>query len=370
MNRPRRVALYVALGLTGSAIGLLPTIAERAAFWNLLLFVTALLVSWTVFVRWLPARRVLLALSSALLVLTVVEFVLRESRPAEMRGGPGLAAARHLPDVGFAAMPSRTTRSRLVRDGRTVYDVRYTVDENGLRVTPPAGPDPVATVVCFGCSFMFGHGVEDAESLPYRVAARAGGRARVYNFAFHGYGPHQMLALLESGRLARIVEPGGKVVGVYLAIADHVPRAAGVGWWATKGPRYVLAGDTVRREGDQRDRFPLLGWFPTLEKSEIFKRIVIPEGAGRPEDDVLFAAIVDAARRRFEALFPGGTFHALFWPDGRSEELAAMLRARGVRARPVELPPGDVMLAGDPHPNAFGHDAAAAFVVRECLGLR
>ena len=76
----------------------------------------------------------------------------------------------------------------------------YTIGPNGLRVSPPY--EEVADVPCalfFGGSFTFGTGVEDDEALPYVAGILSEGKYRVYNFGYRGYGPHQMLAALESG---------------------------------------------------------------------------------------------------------------------------------------------------------------------------
>jgi len=81
-----------------------------------------------------------------------------------------------------------------------VYKATYTIDKKGLRVGPEASNNRAEKcVVFFGGSFTFGRGVEDYEALPYLVAQESGGRFRTINLAFSGYGPHQMLAMLENG---------------------------------------------------------------------------------------------------------------------------------------------------------------------------
>ena len=145
---------YIALGTTVAAIALFGVVAERAAFWNLTLMVMVVLVTWTVAIRTSALRRVFLLLSTVALVLTAAEAVIREiHRPPGPP--PDFPAQRYLADVGYCPAPGHSTRSRKEADGRTVFDVRYTIDKNGLRVTPPAGPEPAATLLCFGCSFTF-----------------------------------------------------------------------------------------------------------------------------------------------------------------------------------------------------------------------
>ena len=61
-------------------------------------------------------------------------------------------------------------------------------------------------VAFFGCSFMFGHGVEDDQTLPYYFVREAGGTFEGFNFAGEGWGPHQMLREIEN----RLRSPGGR----------------------------------------------------------------------------------------------------------------------------------------------------------------
>jgi len=350
-----------------AAVALFPRMAANAAFWNLLLMVTIVLVTWTVAIASPGPRRLLLVLSTVAAMLTIVEVAVRELLEPEAFVPWRLSEAERRRDIGYGAVPGRTNHSKRMLRDRTLYEVDYGIDKNGLRVTPPAKPGTEVTLLCFGCSFMFGEGVADHEALPYLVASRTSGRVKSYNFALHGYGPNHMLAWLEGGRVPRIVDPRGRVVALYLAIPHHVQRAAGVSLWA-KSPRYRLeAGRAVRDGMYSLPVHPLAG-YGLLRKSAIARRLV-RRPPRPPASPALFLAIVDAARHRFEALYPDGAFHALFWPEAGSGPLAAALRERGLSARVLRLPDGDYIIEGDGHPNAAGHDAAATFVLREVLGL-
>ena len=368
-QRRQRIRWSIATGATVAAVLLFGPVTEQAAFWNLTLLMMVVLIAWTVAVRTPVARRLLLVLATTAAVVTATEAVIREIRrpPGPW---PDFPAQRYLPDVGYCPAPGSSARSRKEVHGRTIFDVSYTIDQQGLRVAPPAGPDVDATLISFGCSFTFGDGGEDDETWPYRVGVRSKGRVKVYNFAYHAWGPHQTLALLEGGRVERVVKPEGRVVGIYLAIWDHVNRSAGLGQFSITGPRYLLTDRRLRRAGMLIDRFPALGFFPALRKSEIYKRAVLGRARPRPTDPGLMAAILAEAKRRFEETYGAGTFQVLLWPGARTDELKAILSDRGLRPQVVALPPGNLMIDGDPHPNPKGQDAAAAFVLRECLSRR
>src|SRR5207247_10000624 len=120
---------------------------------------------------------------------------------------------RYAPDAN-----RRVTARKLYRD-QVLYDVTYTIGPDGLRVAPPAYDVAVGgCVVFFGDSVSFGEGVNDDQTFPYLVGLKTEGRYRIYNFAFSGYGPHQMLAALQAGRVARIVLCRSTRV-IYLTIA-------------------------------------------------------------------------------------------------------------------------------------------------------
>ena len=63
-----------------------------------------------------------------------------------------------------------------------------------------------------------------------------------YNLAFNGYGPHQMLAILENG-LEREVVHCKPDIDIYQGIVHHVARVNGIVKWDSHGPRYVLNDD-------------------------------------------------------------------------------------------------------------------------------
>ena len=89
-----------------------------------------------------------------------------------------------------------------------------------------------------------------------------------------------------------------------------------------------------------------------------------------PPADVTVATYWTTIIPALEAAHGAGSFYVLLWPGERTDKLKAILSSQGLQPRVVTLPPGDLMLDGDPHPNAKGHDAAAAFLLRECLSMR
>ncbi len=199
------------------------------------------------------------------------------------------------PVLGFAPPANAAVGSTVRFDGVLIYDVVYTTDANGLRVPPPA-EHATECILFFGCSFMFGEGSNDEDTIPYRVGVESQGRYQVRNFAFSGYGPHQMLAAIESGRVEQAADCDPRYA-VYLAIPDHALRAAGKRVFDTHGPRYMLTeqGD-VTRVGTFADEAPVGALVRETESA------VVALFAGRdepyaPADGRLFRALLRAADR-------------------------------------------------------------------------
>lgn len=285
------------------------------------------------------------------------------------------------PVLGYGAWPDRRFTSRKFTGERQVYAVTYTIGKDGLRVSPRHPQKPPA--LFFGGSFTFGEGVDDRESMPYQAALQAGGNIDSYNFGFHGYGPHQMLAALEFGRVADLV-PRTARWAVYQALPHHAARAAGEAAWDVQGPCYQLNGSG---EAVHRGRFfevaasqPETGpWRKALARSAIGRRFLdLTHRRTRKNQAARMAAIVDRARSIFEAGRPDAEFHVIFWNDaGRmSDRIEADLRSRGIRLhRITDILPGihtrpeDWLITDDGHPNARAHRRIAAYVVNRIFDL-
>ena len=163
---------------------------------------------------------------------------LRYSKPLRSNGGP----------LGYAPLPDRVVEARKSVGSERIYDVTYSIDDHGLRITPgvKASTAPRGAFLFFGCSFTFGEGLNDDETLPYDFARELGFAYPVVNLGFSGYGPHQMLKRIESGMLDAVVS-GPVRAAVYVALPSHVDRAAGRAWWDPVGPKYLLDSQGIAR---------------------------------------------------------------------------------------------------------------------------
>jgi len=288
---------------------------------------------------------------------------------------------QNVPVLGYAAYPSVQATSRKMHGGRILYDVIYSMNSHGLRITPPARIPGARGVLFFGCSFTLGEGVRDEEAMPYQVGLMAGDGFQVYNFGFHGYGPHQMLAALEYGFVDSVATVTPKYV-IYQALPEHVGRAAGLSSWDRHGPRYQLTPEgSVVYTGP----FDASLWTPgpveayvrwQAQKSSIGRLILAWPRSPTRQDVARFVAIVTQTKRLTETRWPGSEFHVLFWSDGTrmSRRIERELREQGVRVHEiVEAIPGIDRMPSryripiDGHPTELAHREIARYVTERIL---
>ncbi len=291
-------------------------------------------------------------------------------------------------------------------DGVQVFDVTYTIDSDGLRISPPYDPQHnLGSLIFFGCSFTFGEGVQDDEAMPYLVGLMAHGRYAIYNFGFHAYGPNQMLAALEQGVMDSIVKYPPKHV-IYQAIPDHLERVAGLAAYARHAPKYTrrLDGEIVyqghfdevspsSKEKFSRAWAPIGEWLksngwvkPNLERPLVYTK-VMERYRGITSDDIeLFIGIVNKAKDEAETRYSGSQFHVILWDKGfpgfaKKEFLDQILNGFKERRINVHLishiiqdsPDTDTFSAKyelhvhDHHPNQNAHRIIAEYVINTIL---
>lgn len=283
--------------------------------------------------------------------------------------------------LGYAPVKNRSgVWTRYIGDD-FVFRIEYTIDSRGMRISPPTnGAMDRPCVFFFGGSYTFGSGVNDAETYPYRAGVKAGGRYRTYNFAFRGYGPHQMLAALEDNGYEEDLQCQPRHV-VYMMIPDHVRRAAGFTSWDRNGPRYVLDDDgeivLAGRIGDGRRKTDGLV-ARLLGRSMIWRRILAflaPKPDERSAD--LTSAIIERAGEIVSERHPDGAFHVIVWPSTQPLPAAVIddLLSSGLEVHSI----GDILAdfessreqyrlhPHDAHPNARAHGIIGDYIATEIL---
>ena len=146
-------------------------------------------------------KEVYLAIGSVLVAFGAAEAAARIFLPAPFRSGEEpvihrVRLHRSDPRIGWvlSETPVRVPHRLADAQGNVQYDVTYTVAAGQRRTSenPPEAPPVIAT----GCSFTFGHGLNDQDTWPWLLQQRSP-RYRVMNVATMGYGTDQALLAAE-----------------------------------------------------------------------------------------------------------------------------------------------------------------------------
>jgi hypothetical protein len=210
-----------------------------------------------------------------------------------------------------------------------VYDVDYTSNQYGLRISPhdinkfADLPKDYQNIACFGCSCTFGIGVNDNEAWPYLIEEQSKGKFRTYNFALGGYGPHQMLRMLQTGFLDTVNMKKKPVAAIYLAITDHIARSAckyNYFIWDINGPRYELnSSDKLEYAGKFNDGLisKIKFWiFRKLAKSYLISnsnwiKNLLGWNISQKDED-RYIHIIMQSKETFTKRY-GGRFYVILW---------------------------------------------------------
>jgi hypothetical protein len=262
---------------------------------------------------------------------------------------------------GPAAGGKIRVASRCTYGNELVYDVLYSRDEEGRRITPDRGDKADTAILLFICSCTVGEGVNDQETFAWQLGAMLGEKFQVFNYGFHGYGSHHMLALIESGRLDAIVRRYTQTYALFLTISDHVERTAGHRPFHV-GPRYILENGVLTYAGMFTHAVDKL-----FAGSRVYEQIkpAYYRWLGYDRAFNTHVAIVTKSMHELAARYQA---HALtvIYPDFLRIE--PILRAQGVRTLSlagvmpdyVSTPEKYVLkVKVDGHPNALAHTRIA-----------
>jgi len=307
---------------------------------------------------------------------------------------------RHDDEIGFVAVKNGRTVRRHLASGLSYH---LFTDDRGARVNAPTERTPPRVdLVTVGCSFAWGHGVENEDTFTEHLRRRLG--VSVANFALAGYGTVHSFLLLR-----RQLDLRPRAV-VYSFIDDHLQR--NLSPCAPSYAPFCAPAAHVGFDGDGRPRIdpPDPRLFSVELNRRFYEEITMTDGFS--VRDVFWRARVDLLRlRQTRAIaFPNdgrSQSASLRWLVGRLAEETRRAGAgllivrvpglqRGTAAPPpaaltdataahhvtlVDLTPaverywasdpsGSLFLAGDGHPNRTAHALIAAELERALRSRR
>ncbi|HMN68330.1 MAG TPA: hypothetical protein PKC28_07300 [Bdellovibrionales bacterium] len=307
-----------------------------------------------------------------------------EPRPQELKPAHGT----HLPR-GFVGqdgdgiswlLPNAKGRSyKNTLSGEKVYDVFYETDAEARRRTPGQGePTRTKPFLFLGCSFVFGDGVEQDQTLA-AAASRLEKNYRFYNYGMLGIGPGNLLRRVRMPEFGRdLPRAGGKAV--YLMMDHHLNRVVGSldiyqnsFNWDRGLPEFTLSRDgALIDHGSFAQARPVLGrLYRALGRLDVltYFQVNFPRRFGRGHSE-LFAAIVRELGKELERGF-NLDFYTVIYPGGRvGHRLVPFLNAAGVRTLDYSAVNLTEHMAESPsladgHPSPAAHEFVAAQILKD-----
>jgi hypothetical protein len=222
-----------------------------------------------------------------------------------------------------SALPKDTvvTHAYVINDS-LIYKQFYRTDEFGRRENPPTHPDSTYQefVMVTGCSFAFGYGLPEHQTLSYYLDSLSGKRG--YNYAVAGHGTQQTLAILQSRNIQQEISEANGVL-IHLFIDDHIPRLIGsrrlIKLWAQNFPYYYLNDNELKRDGSfWTGRHLLTRFYRAISQSafiDLFD-IDIPWRISDRHID-LFGAVMAESKSAFLEQFPNGRMLVVIGPNSK-----------------------------------------------------
>jgi len=304
--------------------------------------------------------------------------------------------------LGYGPFKNNIITSKKFFKKQLIYDVTYTIGNDGLRITPPTKSiSEDSCILFFGGSVTFGEGVDDQDSMPFVVGTLQ--NDKVYNFGFHGYGPHQMLAAIEN----KLIDCKPQSV-IYQAITTHVARSAGYSSWDKHGPKYIWRNGQLTYGGrfdsqeednsyiknkitsfkkkivEQLKKLPFFNKetiLAQLKKSYLYNKFLFRQDKYTLTDyDIqVFLEIVNASRTKLAEKFPGVDFNVILWDNDPNDPTYLKIK-EGFKTLSIHYHLVSNILPGlseniekyelsvyDKHPNPKTHKLIAEYVVKNII---
>ena len=222
-----------------------------------------------------------------------------------------------------------------------IYSIRYRTDNQGHRVTPFDTNTIKKYAIFLGCSFVFGDGLNDKETIPYLFAERKK-EFQPYNFGYSGYGPNHALVKLQYNQVkGQVKQQNG--IGFYLYIHDHINRTIGsmsaIQSHHGESPDYEIEDGELFHKGFFLKAHPYKTWIFNHMKLSSFLRhfgIGYPFRLNDGHYD-LTSSVLEKISKNYEKQFGNNNFYVIFYPSmseqdyAQDENIILRLRNKGIK---------------------------------------
>jgi hypothetical protein len=208
--------------------------------------------------------------------------------------------------------------TRWLKTGELLFDVLFTIDDQSRRSSLLPFEKNISNYLLFvGCSFTFGSGVSDHETLPSQTQKYVKDH-RVYNYGVGGSSPAEVYFRLKNIEVSDLKEKEGRII--YTFIPEHIDRNIMtweiVGLWGYWKNLYVKQNNEIISLGPYGDVYPLkTSVARMILKSRFYflARKLFPKKFS-DEDLRKFAWVVELMNHQAMRL-SGKPIVVLLWPD-------------------------------------------------------
>jgi hypothetical protein len=294
------------------------------------------------------------------------------------------------PDPLLGSQPGKTgvfNSTELTHSGDTIYDVDYTIiadsDVNSFSFKHRIGylnpNSPIPKLIFLGCSFTFGQGVGDSETLPYKAGSLQ--HTSTLNLGGVCYGIHHVYEIF----MDKYANKDNKnKLFIYSMLPDHVLRASGLYEWSP-GPLFKLVDDSLAYSGALPVATNRLAYYSSLFGCYSFLKDMVTdieenERAKKVPANEYQKAYLMIRKMSQVSKATGGHFLLLFWdkyPQSRDpnlyyrrilEDKLDRLRKDSVDIIKVsdvfDLKDAAYFIPKDGHPSGMAYDTVAKYLTK------
>lgn len=253
-----------------------------------------------------------------------------------------------------------TSDSQIKIKGKVVFDVPMNVYQNGFRYTK-GNINSDTAYVFMGCSYTFGHGVCDDETLPYYISEHYNFDYNIINCAQGGRSTNTAINILQSDVLESFLKKDSKVkYFIYSMIVDHIYRNFRI-LYKSSNDNYVMENGILKRVTQPFGFFKII-----FAKSSIFNRLFldgIDEKNRQYYENYMiksFLKLNQIAKEKYQS-----ELLVLVWPD---VDKFFCLKLRKNNIDFIVLPPylenNVFRIKNDGHPNAKANKKIADILIK------